>query len=94
MWSVGIATVQAAAGEAMDLGHASRNLSSGAKGEVVNEQEPRAERDQREKKAKKDTKTEERRNRDAVAATAVSLAHTQDIGTPRDAGTRSSVQKT
>ncbi len=48
-----------------------------------------------EKRKRRNTKkAEERRNRDAVAATAVSLAHTQDIGTPQDAGTRSSVQKT
>jgi hypothetical protein len=85
---------KAEAEAAMDLGSSWRNPSSVAHGAMVNERDLRADHVQREKKAKKDKKTADCRDRDALVATAVSLAYTPDIGTPRDAGTRASVQKT
>ncbi len=79
--------------DATDLGDSNENPSSAAQGEMVNERNLKADRVQQEKKAKKDKKAEDRRNCDALAATAASLAQTRDIETTRAVGTRSSLQK-
>ncbi len=77
---------------ATEFGRSSEDPSSAAKGEMDNTREPEADLVQQQKKAKKDKKREDRQKRDA--AVTASLAQTQHIGTPRDAGTRSWVRKT
>ncbi len=74
-----------------DVRYNDTNLGHAEQRDVA--QEEQAELVRREKQAGKERKAGSRRIRDA-ARLAASLAQTRDIGTPRAAGTRSSVQTT
>ncbi len=73
-----------------DHGYSGTNPGHVEQGEMAGEVQ--ADRVRCEKQARKEKKAEDRRTRDA--ALAASLAQTRDIGTPRNAGPRSSVQTT